>query len=104
MAPTRLKKESERVRECEVRRDGETQGEGEEEEWGGAKGEGRKRRWGRVGRHFIEQQCGRQKEREVEREIDYCLLESSNLELCHEYQRLYSPTVNASLSFSLLPR
>lgn len=52
------------------------------------------------GRHLIAQQCGRQKEREVEseRERDYCLLESSNLELCHEYQRLYSPTVNASLS------
>lgn len=29
-----------------------------------------------------------------EGERDYCLLESSNLELCHEYQR-YSPGVNA---------
>lgn len=80
MAPTRLNRESEE--------------RGERRKMKCKRGRG-----GEGGRHFIAQQCGRQKEREVEseRERDYCLLESSNLELCHEYQRLYSPTVNASL-------
>lgn len=37
---------------------------------------------------FMAQQC----ERNGEGERDYCLLESSDLRLCHEYQRLSSPT------------
>lgn len=71
----------------------ERRGEEEEEEENdgekcNAKGDERQRRRGREGRHFVAQQCGRQREGEVERERDYCLLESSNLRLCHEYQRL----------------
>lgn len=43
------------------------------------------------GRRFMAQQCG-----ETRRERDYCLLESGNLKLCHEYQRLQLHTLSAS--------
>lgn len=85
----------ERLRRKEGERSGRKRGEMQHK----GRGEGGERERGE--RRFIAQQCGRQKEGEVESERDYCLLESSNLELCHEYQRLHSPTVNASLS--LLP-